>query len=100
MGLREYQPGTAFNGVIGRTFDVSQPAWPRPLRAKEGAPNVLFIILDDASFGQLGCNGNIPFANGFLSLLIAGAQYRHLTGQMKPEQKRHFSLTLVSPVLS
>ena len=48
MALKEYQPGTAFAGVIGRTFDVSSPAWPRPLRAKEGAPNVLFIVLDDA----------------------------------------------------
>jgi arylsulfatase len=29
-----------FTGVIGRTFDTSSPAWPEPLRAKEGAPNV------------------------------------------------------------
>ena len=52
--LKEYQPGQAFNGVIGRTFDVSKPAWPAPHRAKEGAPNVLFIVLDDTGFGQLG----------------------------------------------
>jgi arylsulfatase A-like enzyme len=65
MGLKEYKPGTAFNGVIGRTFDVSQPAWPRPLRAKEGAPNVLFIILDDTGFGQLGCYGS-PIATPHL----------------------------------
>jgi hypothetical protein len=42
--LKEYKPGTAFSGVIGRTFDVSSPAWPEPLRAREGAPNVLFIV--------------------------------------------------------
>ncbi len=47
MALKEYKPGTAFTGVIGRTFDVSEPAWPMPLRAKEGAPNVLFIVQDD-----------------------------------------------------
>ena len=41
MALKEYTSGTAFTGVIGRTFDVSQPAWPRPLRAKEEAPNAL-----------------------------------------------------------
>ena len=52
--LKEYQPGQAFNGVIGRTFDVSQPSWPAPHRAKEGAPNVLFIVLDDTGFGHLG----------------------------------------------
>jgi arylsulfatase len=58
VGLKEYKPGTAFPGVIGRTFDVSSPAWPKPLRAKEGAPNVLFIILDDTGYGQLGCYGS------------------------------------------
>ncbi len=58
MALTEYQPGSAFPGVIGRTFDVSTPAWPKPLRANEGAPNVLFIILDDTGFGQLGCYGS------------------------------------------
>jgi arylsulfatase A-like enzyme len=58
MALKEYKPGTAFTGVIGRTFDVSQPAWPQPLRAKEGAPNVLFIVQDDTGFGQMGCYGS------------------------------------------
>src|SRR5215813_2119340 len=56
--LKEYKPGQAFPGVIGRTFDVSQPAWPAPNRAREGAPNVLFIILDDTGFGHLGCYGS------------------------------------------
>ena len=58
MALKEYKPGTAFPGVIGRTFDVSSPAWPEPLRAKEGAPNVLFIVQDDTGFGQMGCYGS------------------------------------------
>ena len=52
MPLKEYKPGTAFSGVIGRTFDQSEPAWPEPKRAKEGAPNVLFIVLDDTGFGH------------------------------------------------
>jgi arylsulfatase A-like enzyme len=58
MALKEYKPGTAFNGVIGRTFDVSSPAWPEPLRAKEDAPNILFIVQDDTGFGQMGCYGS------------------------------------------
>ena len=58
MGLKEYESGKAFPGVIGRTFDVSSPAWPAPLRAREGTPNVLFIILDDTGYGQLGCYGS------------------------------------------
>lgn len=27
MPLNEYEPGTAFPGVIGRTTDESSPAW-------------------------------------------------------------------------
>ena len=58
MSLKEYRPGSAFTGVIGRTYDVSSPAWPQPLRAKEGMPNVLFIVQDDTGFGQMGCYGS------------------------------------------
>jgi arylsulfatase A-like enzyme len=56
--LREYRPGTTFPGRMGRTASESSPAWPAPVRAKPGAPNVLFIVLDDTGFGQLGCYGS------------------------------------------
>jgi arylsulfatase A-like enzyme len=71
MPLKEYKPGTAFNGVIGRTFDQSEPAWPEPNRARKGVPNVLFIILDDTGFGQLGCYGS-PIKTPNLDRLAAG----------------------------
>jgi arylsulfatase A-like enzyme len=58
MALLEYKPGTTFPGRMGRTIGESEPAWPAPRRAKEGAPNVLFIVLDDTGFGQLGCYGS------------------------------------------
>ena len=47
MPIVEYGSGKAFPGVIGRTADESSPAWPAPVRAVEGAPNVLMIVLDD-----------------------------------------------------
>ena len=56
--LKEYKPGTTFPGRMGRTIGESSPAWPAPVRAKPGAPNVLFIVLDDTGFGQLGCYGS------------------------------------------
>lgn len=71
MALKEYKPGRAFSGVIGRTFDVSEPAWPEPRRAKEGAPNVLFIVFDDIGFGQLGCYGS-PIETPHIDSLAAG----------------------------
>jgi arylsulfatase A-like enzyme len=56
--LKEYPAGTAFTGRMGRTIGESEPAWPAPVRAKPGASNVLFIVLDDTGFGQLGCYGS------------------------------------------
>ena len=58
MALKEYKPGTTFPGRMGRTIGESEPAWPSPVRAREGAPNVLFIVIDDTGFGQLGCYGS------------------------------------------
>ncbi len=58
MPIVEYEPGTTFPGVIGRTADESSPAWPAPVRAAEDAPNVLIIVLDDTGFGHLGCYGS------------------------------------------
>lgn len=58
MAIREYRPGTPFPGVIGRTVERSEPAWPALLRARKGAPNVMLIVLDDMGYGQLGCYGS------------------------------------------
>jgi arylsulfatase len=71
MAVHEYKPGAAFPGVIGRTADVSTPAWPQPVRATPGAPNVVFIILDDTGFGQFGCYGS-PMATPNIDALAAG----------------------------
>lgn len=69
--LSEYRPGQRFPGVIGRTTDESSPAWPQPVRAVAGAPNVLFIVLDDTGFGQLGCYGS-PIETPNLDALAGG----------------------------
>jgi arylsulfatase len=78
MSLNEYKPGTTFSGIIGRTFDESEPAWPMPLRAKKGVPNILFIVLDDTGFGQIGCYGapiETPVING---LAANGLRYNNM----------------------
>jgi arylsulfatase A-like enzyme len=78
MTLKEYKPGTAFPGRMGRTIGESEPAWPLPLRAKPGAANVLFIVLDDTGFGQFGCYGS-PINTPNLDKLAAnGLLYTNL----------------------
>ncbi len=88
MPLKEYKPGTTFPGVIGRTEDQSKPAWPEPLRAKEGAPNVLFIVLDDTGFGQFGCYGSPIQTPNLDSLAAGGIAYTnmHTTALCSPSR--------------
>jgi arylsulfatase len=88
MPLIEYEPGEAFPGVIGRTFDVSKPAWPAPNRAKEGAPNVLFIVLDDVGFGHLGCFGGLVETPNLDALAADGLRYAnmHTTALCSPSR--------------
>ena len=78
MSLKEYKPGSAHSGVIGRTTDTSEPAWPEPNRAKEGAPNVLFIVLDDTGFAQLGCYGSPIKTPNIDALAADGMAYNNM----------------------
>jgi arylsulfatase len=61
MPFKEYDPVPRFPVSSGRTIGESQPAWPRPIRAKPGTPNVLYIVLEDTGYGHLGCYG-LPVA--------------------------------------
>jgi arylsulfatase A-like enzyme len=49
--MRTYREGERFPGRIGRTWEDSEPAFPMPPSAPEGAPNVLYVIIDDIGFG-------------------------------------------------
>ncbi len=88
MALNEYTPGTAFPGLIGRTADESSPAWPRPVRSAPGAPNVLFIVLDDTGFGQIGCYGSPIATPNFDALAASGLLYSnmHTTALCSPSR--------------
>ena len=88
MPIVEYEAGAGFPGVIGRTADESSPAWPATLRAREGAPNVLYIVLDDTGFGQLGCFGS-PIETPNLDRIAAnGLRYNnmHTTALCSPSR--------------
>ena len=78
MALTEYQPGSAFPGVIARTADESTPAWPAPKRTAEGAPNVVFIVLDDTGYGHLGCYGSPISTPNIDSLAADGLTYANM----------------------
>jgi arylsulfatase len=88
MAISEYPPGEAFPGVIGRTTDESSPAWPEPVRAAPGSPNVLWIVLDDTGFGHLGCYGSPIATPNFDALAADGLRYNnmHTTALCSPSR--------------
>jgi arylsulfatase A-like enzyme len=75
-----------FGGVIGRYRNESTPWWPDPVRAPEGAPNVLVVLLDDVGFAQLGCFGSDIATPTFDRLAANGLRYTnfHTTALCSP----------------
>ncbi len=75
-----------FKGVIGRSISESTAWWPEPLRAREGAPNVLYLVLDDVGYGQLSSFGGLCETPNLDRLAANGLRYRnfHTTALCSP----------------
>lgn len=55
--MRLGDPGAAFSGRIGRTFEDSTPWWPTPFKPREDAPNIVIFFVDDLGFSDFGAFG-------------------------------------------
>jgi len=78
MPLVEYPQGTRFPGRIGLTTADSSPAWPEPVRTPEGAPNVLFFVLDDVGYGQLSVFGGLVETPNIDRVAAMGLRYANM----------------------
>ncbi len=76
----------AFGGSIGRTYRESTPWWPPPVRPPAGAPNVVFVMLDDVGFADLGCYGSEIPTPHLDRLGAGGLRYNnfHVTSMCSP----------------
>src|SRR5437016_13414400 len=81
------RPDFHFPGNVGRTFEDSDPpTFPKVVRPPKGAPNVLVILIDDASFGQFSAfGGGVPSPN-IEKLAAQGLRYTrfHTTALCSP----------------
>lgn len=77
---------TEFLGRIGPTYRESEAWWPRPASAPAGAPNILFIVLDDVGFSDLGCFGSEIPTPRMDALAARGLRYNnfHVTSMCSP----------------
>ena len=69
---QEAQP---YQGVIGKTLAESKEWWPEPAKPPAGAPNVVWILLDDVGFGATGTFGGLIQTPTFDSLAANGLRY-------------------------
>src|SRR6185312_1748754 len=76
----------AFQGVIGKTLKDSKEWLATPVHAPAGAPNVVWILLDDVGFGASSAFGGVIRTPTFDSLADNGLRYTnfHTAGICAP----------------
>jgi arylsulfatase A-like enzyme len=85
-GPKSYLEGEPFPGKIARTAEESEPAFPTAPKAPEGAPNILYIVLDDVGFGWADTFGGLVETPNLSRLARAGLSYtnHHTTALCSP----------------
>ena len=75
----------AFPGLIGRHASDSTPHWPEPT-SHSGAVNVVYVVLDDVGFADLGCYGSEIATPTMDALAARGLRYTgfHTTALCSP----------------
>ena len=83
------QPASAQDKpIIGRTYKESNPAWEPQPTAPKGAPNVIYLVLDDVGYAQLGCYGSEIATPNMDKLAANGLRYTnfHTTALCSPSR--------------
>ncbi|MCR6640950.1 MAG: arylsulfatase [Sporocytophaga sp.] len=87
LALPAFSQNKPFEGSIGKTFSDSKPDKVTYLKkAPSGAPNVIWILLDDVGFGASSAFGGLINTPTFDSLANNGLRYTnfHTTGICSP----------------
>jgi len=79
-------PPAPFAGKIGKDIASSEPAFPKPVKAPEGAPNVLLVLTDDVGFAAVSTFGGLIPTPHLDRLAARGLKYNafHTTAMCSP----------------
>jgi len=75
LGFAQNKADANYKGIIGKTLAESKEYWPDPVTAPKGAPNVVWIILDDAGYGASSAFGGLIHTPVLESLANNGLRY-------------------------
>lgn len=75
-----------FGGRVAETMSKSQPWWPERVSAPKGSPNIVFILVDDLGYSDLGSYGSEINTPNIDSLASNGLRYTnfHVTPLCSP----------------
>jgi len=71
----QYYPVQPCKGTIGKTLSDTKQAWPDRIKAPQGAPNIVWILLDDVGFGAISTFGGLIETPNLDSLANNGLRY-------------------------
>lgn len=74
-GFAQTKPDPNYKGTIGKTLAESKEYWIEPVKAPKGAPNVVWILLDDVGFGATSAFGGLISTPTFENLANNGLRY-------------------------
>lgn len=64
-----------YKGKMGKTLSETQQSWPEKIKAPKGAPNIVWILLDDIGFGAISAFGGLIETPTLDSLANNGLRY-------------------------
>ena len=75
-----------FRGTIKPHYVDSSPWWPEKKKAPENSPNILYILLDDTGYSDIGCYGSLINTPNIDKLAEDGLRYRdfHVNAMCSP----------------